>query len=106
MSHIFYDHLIILEEVEIEVKNIASSSEEREELWKLIDEIIHHRVLESIFDILPREHHEEFLTKFHEAPYHEELFNYLKEKTQQDVEKVLSEKIQALEKEILKEIKG
>ncbi len=106
MSKIFYDKLIILEEVEIEIKKVGLSTEEKEELWRLIDEIIHNRVLETIFDILPREHHEEFLTKFHEAPYHEGLFRYLNEKTQKDVEEFIRKEIKALEQEILKEIKG
>src|SRR3989344_2644285 len=105
MSHIFYDHLIILEEVEIEVKNIASSSEEREELWKLIDEIIHHRVLETIFDILPREHHEEFLAKFHEAPYNEELIQFLNERTEHKIEERVREEMKNIEAEILREMR-
>jgi len=69
MSKLFYDHLLYLEEVEIEIKNRASSKEEKEELWGLVDEIISHKVLEKVLDKLPRESHEEFLELFHKSPH-------------------------------------
>ena len=40
MSKLFFDHLVSLEEVEIEIRKNASSKEEREELWKLVDGIV------------------------------------------------------------------
>ena len=106
MSHIFYDHLIILEEVEAEIKNVTESSEEKEELWKLIDEIIHHRVIGSILDALPLEHHEEFLVKFHEAPHSEYLLSFLDERTEENIEEIIRKEIKNVEKELLLEIKG
>jgi len=41
MSKLFFDHLIILEDLETEIKEVAESPEEKEELWQLIDEILH-----------------------------------------------------------------
>ena len=106
MSKIFYDHLIILTEVETEIKNVTESPEEKEELWKLVDDIIHHRVLGSILDALPRQHHEEFLTKFHEAPHDERHIEYLNEKIENGIEELISKEIKAIEIEIIAEIKG
>ena len=106
MSKIFYDHLIILEEVEAEVKKSVKTAEEREELWILVDEIIHHRVLICVLDRLPREHHQEFLQKFHEKPHDETLIDFLKEKGGQDFEGVIKEEIEALNSELLQEIRG
>ncbi|MBI3289872.1 hypothetical protein HYZ78_00575 [Candidatus Microgenomates bacterium] len=105
MSKIFYDHLIIIEDLEGVVK--SDSHEEREELHQLIDEMIHHRVLGCILDHLPRVHHEEFLEKFHEKPYDESLVNYLQEKTPQDVdiEEKIKEEVAKLKKELLKDLK-
>jgi hypothetical protein len=104
MSKIFYDHLIVLEKVEIEIKNTTDFPDEKEELWKLVDEIVHHRILGSILDYLPYEHHEEFLTKFHQAPHDEGHIAYLNEKIENNIEEVIAEEIKKLEKEILQEI--
>ena len=106
MSKIFYDHLIIIEDLEDVVKS-HEEPEEREEMHRLIDEMIHHRVLGCILDQLPREYHEEFLEKFHAAPYDESLVNYLQEKTPQevDIEEKIREEVAKLKKELLKEIK-
>ncbi len=104
MSKIFYDHLIILEEVESEIKSIADSPEEKEELWKLVDDIVHHRVMISILDRLPIEYHEEFLSKFHKTPHHDSHMGYLNDKIEDDIEAVIKKEVKDLEKELLHEI--
>ena len=107
MSKIFYDPLTdALEEVEREIEKVTGIKEEKEELWKIIDEIVHHRVLGCILEKLPHEHHQDFLEKFHKAPHDENLFLYLKEKINDDVEAVIKEEIGGLAYEILKEIRG
>lgn len=105
MSHIFYDHLIIIEDLEDVVK--TEEPEDREEMHRLIDEMIHHRVLGCILDQLPREHHVEFLERFHAAPYDQSLVSYLQEKTPQeiDIEEKIKEEVTKLKKELLKELK-
>lgn len=106
MSSIFYDHLIVFEEIDIVIKKTTQTKEEQEELWNLVDEIIHHRVVARILDHLPQEHHEEFLDKFHKRPHDEGLITYLNEKTQNDIESEIKSEIDTLKKEILKEING
>lgn len=106
MSKIFYDHLIVLEEVEAEIKNSAQTEEERHELWQLVDEIVHSKVLEFLLDRLPSVHHNEFLEKFHAAPYDERLIDYLEEKIGENIEELLKEEIGGLAYEILGEIRG
>src|SRR3989344_6046281 len=104
MSKIFYDHLLILEEVNLFIKRTAQTEEEREELWGLVDEIIHHKVFDVILGKLPREHHEEFLEKFHASPHDESLIDYLKEKIGQNIEELIKQEIGSLGEEILREI--
>jgi hypothetical protein len=107
MSKLFYDHLISLTEVEIEIKKNSSSKEEREELWMLVDEIINHKVIEKVLDKLPRENHEEFLELFHKAPHDEELiFGYLKTKAGENIESDLKRDLDNLGKDLLREIKS
>ena len=106
MSKIFYDHLLIFEKVENEIKNKVQSSEEREELWNIVDEIIHQHVLISILDKLPEEHHNDYLEKFYSCPHSSGLITYLNEKIEEDIEKIISQRLTILENEILEAIKS
>lgn len=106
MSKLFYDRLIVFEEIEKEIDKSSKSPEEREELWGIVDEIVNHRVMSTILDKLPRKHHEEFLDKFHKAPHDEALFDYLKEKVGENVEELIKAEIGDLAYELLEEIRG
>ncbi len=106
MSKIYYDHLIVFEELEVEVNKAARSQEEKEELWKLIDEILHLRILSRILDNLPSQHHQEFLDRLHASPYDERLINFLNERVNKDIEEFLRKEIKDLEREIIESIKG
>lgn len=105
MSKLFFDHLIELNQVNIFIKETAQTSEEREELWGLVDEIIHHKVFDVILGKLPRRHHEEFLEKFHKSPHDEGLVDYLKEKIGENIEGLIKQEIGSLGAEILGELK-
>lgn len=102
MSKIFYDHLISLEELEKKIKRHAKTKEEREELYTLVDEMIHHKVVGCILDKLPNDHHNDFLTKFAQKPYDDSLLGYLKEKIIDDVEEFIKAEINSLSVELLK----
>lgn len=104
MSKIFYDHLIVLEKVDLVIKDISETSEEREELWRLVDEIVHNRILGVILDYLPSEHHDEFLERFHKFPFDESHFDWLNQRTHRDIEDVIKEEVRMLEKEIIEEV--
>lgn len=107
MSKLFYDHLINLEDLEEAMREHALEPEEKEELHQLIDEMIHHRVLGCILDQLPREHHEEFLNRFHNAPHDTRIVVFLQIKTPKevDIEEKILEEVQKLKQELLEEIK-
>lgn len=105
MSKLFYDHLIVFEEIEKVIKKTSSTKEEKEELWILVDEVINHKVMEKILDKLPKEHHVEFLELFHKCPHDEiTIFGYLKEKTGKDIETVLKKELSEISKELLETI--
>ena len=106
MSKLFYDHLVSLEEVEIEIKKTASSKEEKEELWEVVDGIVRDKVLDKVLAELPREHHDEFLELFYKAPHDEEvIFGFLNAKTGKNLEGKLKEDLKDIETEILKELR-
>lgn len=106
MSKLFFDYLIVWEEIDREIKKVPLSREEKDELWKLIDETSLSKVLASILDKLPLKHHEEFLDKFGEAPYDEGIVAYLKEKIGENIEELIKQEIGNLAYELLQDLKG
>lgn len=104
MSKLFYDHLIILEELDHHIRHVAETPEEKEEMWSIIDEILHHRVIGCVLDRLPEEDHYEFLEKFHQAPHDAELLNYINLRIDEDIEDAIRAEIADIKEELLEEI--
>lgn len=90
-----------LEKVEKELAKVATNKEERQDLERIVDEYVHHRMMGCILDKLPREHHEQFLTQFSEAPHHEGLWKFLQEKVPDDIEMFLRSEVTKIGEELL-----
>ena len=101
MSIIFYDRLIAISSLDKKIKKLTESSDERQEMWQMVEEIIHHKVLGCCLDNLPHEHHSEFLDMFHKAPHDQNLLKYLNEKSKKDMKKIIKEEIKKLTKDLL-----
>lgn len=106
MSKLFYDHLIEFEEVEIELKKLELTREERHELERLIDSMVHHKVVGRILTHLSAEHHEEFLDRYHKKPYDPTLLAWINQRIEDSVEKHVKQEIQELKKELLEDIRS
>lgn len=105
MSKIFYDHLVVRDEIIVELDKYKISVEEREELVQLVDQNLHHHVLDTILTHLPREKHHDFLEKFHKNPSDEFLLIYLRENTTIDIEEEIKKRSGKVKKELVSEIK-
>jgi len=105
MSKIFYDYLIRVEEVIVELDGQVLEATEKEELINLIDDTFHQHTLNLILSHLPQEHHDNFLTRFHESPQDPELLNFLKETMADDVEELIRKEAEKIKKKILEDIK-
>lgn len=101
MSIIFYDKLIVLKGLDKKIKKLVSSSEERQEMWQMVEEIIHHKVLGCCLTHLPQKHHHEFLEMFHNTPHDQGLLKFLDEKSKKDMKKIIKEEIKNLTKDLL-----
>jgi len=101
MTKIFYDKLTNLKKVEKKIKKVARTPEEREELYQLVDDILHHRVLGKILEKLPESHHSEFLDEFKKKPHDESLFEFLGKRIEGDVKEFIKSEIHALAVELL-----
>lgn len=106
MSKVFYDNLVSLKKLEKEINHMVDSVDEKEELWNLVDELIHQRVINSILEKLAPDHHEEFVVRLHNAPHDEALIDYLVEKMAIDVHEFLRVEVLNIGDEILSDIKG
>ncbi len=104
MSKIFYENLVTLTKIEKLIKDSSMTSLEREELWKIVEEILHHRIMGCVLDSLPSEHHDEFLAKLANDPRDEGLIDYLEEKTGTKISEKIRQEIVAIEEEILKDL--
>ena len=105
MSKIFYDHLLDLSEVEKEIKKSVKDPDERAEIYHLVDEIVHHRIVGCILERLPEEHHKEFLTKLSDKPHDEGILVYLGERIAVDVAQFIREEAYLLGTELLQLIR-
>lgn len=103
MAKIFYDHLIVFEELIAELNSLDNES--KQEIIGLMDETLHHHILDTILTHLPKEHHGEFLERFHKAPHDPELLLFLKQYAVVDIEEKIKEKAKKVKRGLLSELK-
>lgn len=106
MSKVFYDKHVNLEHIEKEIDKLTDDKEERQELHRIVDEYVHHKMLGCILGKLPKDHHEDFLHKFTEAPHDDRLWDYLKERIEGDVEQFVRDEVYLIGNVLLETIRG
>lgn len=104
-TKIFYDHLVEIEEITIEVNSYKIDKNEKNEILSLVDETFHHHTLRVILDHLPFPKHEEFLQKFYQSPFDLDLLDFLKKEIEVDIEEIIKTESKKIKQQILKEIK-
>ncbi len=106
MSKLFFDNIADLKKLDKEIKKVAKTKAEQEEIWRIVDELIHHKALGCIFENLPKDKHTEFLELFHHSPHDEDLlFGYLEKTISQNFREILREEIGGLAFEVIEETK-
>lgn len=106
MSKLYYDHLIILEDVEAELDQMSLSSEDKSEFENMIEELIHHRVMDCVLTHLPKPHHAEFLEKFSKAPFDPSLIRYIDQRIESSIEMHIKDEMETIKKELLRDLKS
>jgi len=101
----FYDHLVVRDELIVELDKHQLMVEEREELIMLIDENLHHQVLDVVLTHLPKDKHEHFFTKLQADPADETILVFLKESVEIDIEEEIKTRAKKVKYELLGEIK-
>lgn len=98
MSKLFYDHLIVIEEIIAVVGN-------DKKILDLVDQTLQSEILDAILTQLPRKHHGEFLQKFHAAPHDIRLLAYLNEKSPVNMELAILDRANKTKRKLLREVK-
>lgn len=105
MSKIFYDHLTEIKDLLILLDKYDLDAVQKKEFINLIDETMHHHVIDIILEKLDIEKHELFLTHFHQNPNDSMLLEFLKIEVGPEMEKHIKNEADKIKKTILKEIK-
>lgn len=105
MSKVFYDHLIVLDDIIVELDQHEIPSEDRELFMSNLDEVLHHHILDTVLLFLPHKHHEHFLDRFSKEPHHPSILDFVKEKTKVDIEREIQHTVEYVKKKVLKDIK-
>lgn len=101
MTKLFYDHLLIIEEIVFVLDSYDLSPQEKSEFIQLIDETVNHHILNEILILLPKKHHKEFLTHFTKAPHDHDLMIFLKKHAKGDIEMRIIRKSESVKRMLL-----
>ena len=105
MLKIFYDHLVIREDVITALDAFSLDPREKEELVRLVDSHLHHHILNVILNHLPKDKHPEFMNLFIKTPHDRKLLDYLKTHISIDIESQITTHAVKVKKEILEDIR-
>lgn len=100
-----FNHLTLVEEIITEIDMHDLSAEERDELVELAQKTLHHHVLSTVLDHLPKDKHHHFITEYHRDPANQQLLTWLKQEITEDIEAKIKLEAARVKKEILTEIK-
>ncbi len=103
-AKVFFDHLVLHEDLTADLNLHKLEPEEKEELLQVVDEIMHHHILDIILKHLPKEHHTEFVSRLSANPSDPSHIGYLKERVSVDIEKEISDHASKVKQELKKEI--
>ena len=104
MSKLFFDHIVLKEEIISELDIHSMDSEIREELVTLIDDILNNNIFNLILSHLPKDHHEEFMNRFAQNPADENLIIFINEKISVDIESQIKNHSNKIKTDIKSEI--
>jgi len=102
MSILFYDHLIRKEEIIILIDQSEEEENQRNRAKQLVDDIIHHEIINYILGCLEEHKHRTFLSLVEERPYDPEIISFLKDHISPTIEK----EIETFAQKIISQIKS
>jgi len=105
MSTLFFDHLVIREELEFELNSYTLTPEDREDLVAIMDNTLNSHILNVILNHLPKDKHTEFVDLFKSKPHDTGHLDYLKIHAHPEIEAEIKKQAARIKAEILSEIR-
>jgi hypothetical protein len=105
MSKLFFDHLIVREEIEVELNGYKLDAEERAELLDIVDQTITNEVMNVILNHLPKDKHRDFISLFSSMPHDLSLLDYLKQHAHPEIAEKIKTHSAKIKKDIIAEIR-
>jgi hypothetical protein len=99
----FYTHLVEIESIIVELDKLDLSPDEKRHLASLMDENLHHTILEAILSELDEEHKRLFVEHLRQND-HDKIWEFLNEKVD-SIEEKIKRASEGLKKELLEDIK-
>lgn len=103
MKKYFFTHLIEYESIFIEFEKLEFSEDEKKHLAHLIDENLHHKVLDAVLSELNEEDKKTFLLHLHKDE-HEKIWELLNKRVD-NIEDKIKKAAEELKAEIHKDLK-
>lgn len=100
----FYSHIIEIESITASLDEVEFTAEQKIHLAFLIDSMIHHTVLDTIFYHLPQEHHAYFVERLKINPEDKAIMDFLISKLD-NIESQIKESVEEVKKDLHKDIK-
>lgn len=105
MAKLFFDHLVIREEIDIELSGLSLTDEERVELAEIVDQTLINQVLNVVLNHLPKDKHADFISRFHASPGDASLLEYLKLSAHPQIDEEIKKHAIKLKQDIISEIR-
>ncbi len=104
MTKVFFDHLVQIDDVIEALDMYSIEEEERRELEILIDEIIHHHVLNLVLSRLPQDRHAEFISHITDRPHDISIWVYINQHAGNQIEEEVRSVTKKVKEDLKKEI--
>lgn len=106
MSILFYDHLVNKEEIFLLIDSHDEAENQKNRARQLVDDIIHHEIINFILEKLSQSKHKTFLTLVEERPYDPEIILFLQDHIHPAIENDLEQYMKTVIEQIKKDFLG
>lgn len=104
---VFYSHLLVnYGELAATVEKLTISQAEKSKAIEIINQTIHHEVVEAILSHLDERHHSWILTRIAAAPDDPGILDLVNQLATDDIEMVLRKRIAAMHLDLMEDLLG
>lgn len=104
---VFYSHLLVnYGELAATVESLEISRPEKSKALELINQTIHHGVVDAILEYIDERHHGRILTRIAAAPDDPGILDLVNQLATDDIEMVLRKRIAAMHLDLMEDLLG